>query len=132
MTRNSTTDWGWPAKILHWVGAARVADPAAVVAMAESVARASRYAEVGADCCARIARRVVRADGPGLAHGMDGGDDIPRPHDQRFARNRRTADRHGCRPVGAAVDRGITYGAGLSARPRRADPRRCRAASPYA
>jgi cytochrome b561 len=21
MTRNSTTDWGWPAKILHWVGA---------------------------------------------------------------------------------------------------------------
>jgi cytochrome b561 len=22
MTRNSTTDWGWPAKILHWVGAA--------------------------------------------------------------------------------------------------------------
>src|SRR5262245_50171561 len=21
MTRNSATDWGWPAKILHWVGA---------------------------------------------------------------------------------------------------------------
>src|SRR5260370_33260296 len=21
MTRNSTSDWGWPAKILHWVGA---------------------------------------------------------------------------------------------------------------
>ena len=22
MTRNSKTDWGWPAKVLHWVGAA--------------------------------------------------------------------------------------------------------------
>src|SRR5258708_40179315 len=24
MTRNSKTDWGWPAKILHWVGAAMI------------------------------------------------------------------------------------------------------------
>src|SRR5260221_10230117 len=24
MTRNSTSDWGWPAKILHWVGAAMI------------------------------------------------------------------------------------------------------------
>src|SRR5262245_12994024 len=24
MTRNSTTDWGWPAKILHWVGAVMI------------------------------------------------------------------------------------------------------------
>jgi len=24
MTRNSTSDWGWPAKILHWVGAALI------------------------------------------------------------------------------------------------------------
>src|SRR6516225_10452693 len=24
MTRNSKTDWGWPAKTLHWVGAAMI------------------------------------------------------------------------------------------------------------
>src|SRR5258706_16419470 len=24
MTRNSTSDWGWPAKILHWVGAVMI------------------------------------------------------------------------------------------------------------
>src|SRR5258705_809472 len=24
MTRNSKTDWGWPAKVLHWVGAAMI------------------------------------------------------------------------------------------------------------
>src|SRR6266436_5029392 len=119
MTRNSTSDWGWPAKILHWVGAVMILLLLVhgwwmthMTPRPERLANYAGHSAMGYDLFALLILRLLWRwfnPPPELA-----------------------ADRHHGGPNGAAVARGIASHAGLCACRYRAHSHTCRAASPHA
>ncbi len=117
----------------HICRTGRVAAAAAVVAMVQSGAGAARRSQaVGAGSRACWAHFPLRAHLHRVGDRLDGRNNIPGPHDQGRVRDRRAANRHDGRSLGAPVDRGIPYGSRLPACRSRACSRRRSAASPYA
>src|SRR3982074_2927525 len=125
MTFNSTTTWGWPARILHWIGAAIILVLLVhgwwmthMTPRPERLANYAWHSALGYDLLALIVLRLLwrwfnpvpvlpalKPWEPLAARAPH----VPGPHDQGPARDQRTADRLGGRSLGAPVDRRIAH-----------------------